>query len=136
MPTFSAFNASHSLTCPRGFNGASFGATRRLPVALQQTAARENDREEDVAASSDEKASASQKAADLKLPARGLFALADPDAEVYSKAKEQFDPTKKPGRYQSDFIWNTNWQEQLKIEEDLRQSVSDDAFCLPGNKAA
>lgn len=60
---------------------------------------------------------------DPKLPARGYFAIADPNAEVYSKAGEKFDPTKKPGRYKSSFIWNTNWQEMLEREEQLARKV-------------
>lgn len=31
-------------------------------------------------------------------------------AQVYSKSTEPFDPSKKGGRYKSEFIWNTNWQ--------------------------
>ncbi|GBF98334.1 hypothetical protein Rsub_11228 [Raphidocelis subcapitata] len=59
--------------------------------------------------------------ANLPLPKRGYFSIADPNAEVYSKAGEQFDPEKKPGRWKPEFIWNTNWQEQLKLQEDLER---------------
>jgi hypothetical protein len=41
--------------------------------------------------------------------------------QVYSKAGEAFDPAKKPDRYKPEFIWNTNWQEQLKLQEDLER---------------
>jgi hypothetical protein len=54
-----------------------------------------------------------------RLPGKGYFAIADTNAEVYSKAGEKFDPTARPGRYKSDFIWNSNWQETLKIQEQL-----------------
>lgn len=40
---------------------------------------------------------------------------------MYSKAGEQFDPTKKGGRFKPEFIWQTNWQEQLKRQEDLER---------------
>eukprot|EP00955_Chlamydomonas_euryale_P028627 301701-Chlamydomonas_euryale.AAC.1 len=39
--------------------------------------------------------------------------------QIYSKATQRFDPKNKGGRYQSEFIWNTNWQEALKRDEDL-----------------
>jgi ATP synthase protein I len=67
------------------------------------------------------------KSADVTraLPNKGYFSLADPNAEVYSKAGEKFDPTKKPGRYKPEFIWNTNWQETLKIQEQLEQQRKD-----------
>lgn len=39
--------------------------------------------------------------------------------QIYGKAKERFDPTKRGGRYKSDFIWNENWQETMKRDEDL-----------------
>lgn len=41
--------------------------------------------------------------------------------QVYSKAGERFDPTKKGGRFKPEFIWQTNWQEQLKRQEDLER---------------
>jgi hypothetical protein len=44
---------------------------------------------------------------------------------VYSKAGEKFDPQKKGGRYKPEFIWNTNWQEQLKIQEDLEKAAKE-----------
>ena len=44
-----------------------------------------------------------------------------PQKQVYSKAGEAFDPAKKPDRYKPEFIWNTNWQEQLKLQEDLER---------------
>jgi hypothetical protein len=44
-----------------------------------------------------------------------------PLIQVYGKAGEVFDPTQKGGRYKPEFIWNTNWQETLKREEDLRR---------------
>eukprot|EP00879_Flechtneria_rotunda_P012121 GHRR01012658.1.p1 GENE.GHRR01012658.1~~GHRR01012658.1.p1 ORF type:complete len:362 (+),score=154.95 GHRR01012658.1:620-1705(+) len=41
--------------------------------------------------------------------------------QVYSKAGERFDPTKRGGRFKPEFIWQTNWQEQLKRQEDLER---------------
>ncbi|KAI8472810.1 MAG: hypothetical protein J3K34DRAFT_200224 [Monoraphidium minutum] len=55
------------------------------------------------------------------MPKRGFFSIADPNAEVYSKAGDAFDPAKKPDRYKPEFIWNTNWREQLKLQEDLER---------------
>lgn len=54
---------------------------------------------------------------------RGIFSIADPDQEVYSKAGETFEPRQRPGRYKSDFIWNQNWQETLKRKEDLERKM-------------
>ena len=39
--------------------------------------------------------------------------------QIYGKATERFDPTKRGGRYKSDFIWNEKWQETMKRDEDL-----------------
>jgi hypothetical protein len=44
---------------------------------------------------------------------------------VYSKAGEVFDPTKKGGRWKPEFIWNTNWQEALKRQEDLERQQAE-----------
>ena len=30
---------------------------------------------------------------------------------------ESPDFTKRPGRYQSDFVWNTDWQAQVQLTE-------------------
>lgn len=46
-------------------------------------------------------------------------------AQVYSKAGERFDPTKKGGRFKPEFIWQTNWQEQLKRQEDLERQQAE-----------
>lgn len=59
------------------------------------------------------------------IPARGYFSIADTKAEVYSKAGDKFDPKKKPGRYEPEFIWNTNWQESLEIQESLEKQVKE-----------
>lgn len=67
---------------------------------------------------------------ELKLPTRGLFAIADTNAEVYSKAGEKFDPAKKGGRYKPEFIWNVKWQEALAREESLQRRV-DEARAQP-----
>lgn len=61
----------------------------------------------------------------LNLPARGYFSIANTKADVYSKAGDTFDPRKKPGRYEPEFIWNTNWQESLEIEESLQKQVNE-----------
>jgi ATP synthase protein I len=63
--------------------------------------------------------------APLDLPTRGLFALADPTAEVYGKAgAEPFDPAKKPkGRYAKEFLWQTDWRGTLKRQEDLERQM-------------
>ncbi|GAX83105.1 hypothetical protein CEUSTIGMA_g10531.t1 [Chlamydomonas eustigma] len=60
-------------------------------------------------------------AKEIKLPKTGYFSLADPTAEVYSKSTEPFDPRKKGGRYKNEFIWNTNWQETMRKEEQLEK---------------
>jgi hypothetical protein len=44
---------------------------------------------------------------------------------VYSKAGERFDPQKKGGRFKPEFIWQTNWQEQLKRQEDLERQQAE-----------
>ena len=44
---------------------------------------------------------------------------------MYSKAGEVFDPTKKGGRWKPEFIWNTNWQEALKRQEDLERQQAE-----------
>ncbi|KAF8065922.1 CGL160 [Scenedesmus sp. PABB004] len=62
---------------------------------------------------------------DIDLPKTGYLSLADPNAEVYSKAGERFDPAKKGGRWKPEFIWQTNWQEQLKRQEDLERQQRD-----------
>ena len=67
---------------------------------------------------------------DLKLPKLGYFALADTNAEVYSKAGEKFDPTQRGGRYKPEFIWNTDWQAALAREESL-QKKADEAKSQP-----
>jgi len=61
----------------------------------------------------------------LEFPKRGLFALADPTAEVYGKAgAEPFDPTVKPkGRYAPEFLWNTDWRGTLRRQEDLERQT-------------
>lgn len=46
-------------------------------------------------------------------------------AQVYSKAGEVFDPTKKGGRFKPEFIWQTNWQEALKRQEDLERQQAE-----------
>jgi ATP synthase protein I len=45
--------------------------------------------------------------------------------QVYSKAGERFDPQKKGGRFKPEFIWQTNWQEQLKRQEDLERQQAE-----------
>jgi len=56
-----------------------------------------------------------------RLPKTGYFALADPKAEVYSRAGSSFDPLKRGDRWKSDFIWNEDWQGKLKMEESLQR---------------
>eukprot|EP00798_Chlamydomonas_sp_ICE-L_P026791 gene26791-4381_t len=85
---------------------------------------------------------------DARLPKTGYFSIADPNAEVfskagekfdprvYSKAGEKFDPRVRGGRYKSDFIWNTNWQEALKREESLQKQYSDGNKNRDANTAA
>ncbi|PNG89506.1 ATP synthase protein I, partial [Tetrabaena socialis] len=41
-----------------------------------------------------------------------------------------FDPAKKGGRYQPEFIWNTDWQKALEREESLQRKV-DEARAKP-----
>eukprot|EP00775_Hariotina_reticulata_P001064 gene1064-1399_t len=80
---------------------------------------------EDVSAKEDtnqqQQAASTSPIVDKAFPKSGLFSIADPNAEVYSKAGERFDPTKKGGRFKPEFIWQTNWQEQLKRQEDLER---------------
>lgn len=58
---------------------------------------------------------------------RGFFSEADPKAEVYPirSSLQNKDVTKRGGRYESDFIWNTNWAEQLDYEEALRRQQAE-----------
>ena len=47
-------------------------------------------------------------------------------AEVYPvRSSIQQDPTKRGGRWQSDFIWNSNWKEALDMAEDVRRQVEE-----------
>ncbi|GAB4813108.1 hypothetical protein N2152v2_000154 [Parachlorella kessleri] len=63
-----------------------------------------------------------------KLPERGFFADVDPKAEVYPvKSGLDNDVTKRGGRYQSDFIWNTNWKDKLDYEESLRKQQQEES---------
>ncbi|KAK9818075.1 hypothetical protein WJX72_006729 [[Myrmecia] bisecta] len=59
-----------------------------------------------------------------RLPDSGFFAEADPSAEVYSPmGGKNLDFTKRSSsRYDSDFIWNTNWQDKLNYEESLERA--------------
>jgi len=61
-----------------------------------------------------------------ELPKRGFFADVDSSLEVLPvrSSLAKLDVTKRGGRYQSDFIWNTNWPEQLDYEESLRKQVA------------
>ena len=68
-------------------------------------------------------ASAAQEIKKLRLPKTGYLALANPKETVYTKGTEPFDPTKRGGRWKSDFIWNTNWQQQLEMEESLKRQA-------------
>ncbi|KAK9786381.1 hypothetical protein WJX73_001780 [Symbiochloris irregularis] len=50
-----------------------------------------------------------------------FFSDADPNAPIRSsiaRFRDGSDPAKRGGRFKSDFIWNTNWQEQMKFNED------------------
>lgn len=43
-------------------------------------------------------------------------------AEIYPvRSSLQMDPTKRGGRWQSDFIWNSNWKEALDFEESMKR---------------
>jgi len=47
-------------------------------------------------------------------------------AEVYPVRRGlQIDPTKRGGRWESDFIWNSNWQDALDYDEALKKQVED-----------
>jgi ATP synthase protein I len=37
----------------------------------------------------------------------------------------QADPTKRGGRWVSDFVWNQNWKEALDIQDDVRRQVEE-----------
>jgi ATP synthase protein I len=66
-----------------------------------------------------------------KLPTKGYFAEADPNAEVYSKSGKKFDPARKKGRWEPEFIWNTNWQEALALEEQQKKAQEEAAARPP-----
>ncbi|KAL3146933.1 hypothetical protein ABBQ38_014904 [Trebouxia sp. C0009 RCD-2024] len=64
-----------------------------------------------------------------ELPQTGFFAQADPKAQVYIPrgGQDNTDVTKRGGRYTSDFVWNTKWQDQLdrqaaREQEELAES--------------
>lgn len=46
---------------------------------------------------------------------------------MHHRAGEKFDPTKRGGRYKPEFIWQTNWQEALDREEQLRKKQAEAA---------
>lgn len=47
-------------------------------------------------------------------------------ATIYPvRSSLQQDPTKRGGRWQSDFIWNSNWKDALDYEESLRKQVEE-----------
>ncbi|KAL0041154.1 hypothetical protein WJX77_006920 [Trebouxia sp. C0004] len=54
-----------------------------------------------------------------ELPESGFFAQADPRAEVYVPrgGQDNTDVTKRGGRYTSDFVWNTKWQDTLDRQQ-------------------
>lgn len=61
-----------------------------------------------------------------KRPESGFFADVDPKAQIYPvRSSLQQDPTKRGGRWQSDFIWNSNWKDALDYEESLRKQVEE-----------
>lgn len=59
-----------------------------------------------------------------KLPDRGFFAEADTKAEVYSPlgGVDRGSIYKRGGRFSPEFLWNTNWQDQLALEEDVERA--------------
>eukprot|EP00873_Tetraselmis_striata_P024417 jgi/Tetstr1/444681/TSEL_032529.t1 len=63
------------------------------------------------------------KAPPVPLPEYGYFAQADTKAPVYAPlaGRESGDVTKRGGRWSNDFIWNTNWAEQLDYQDKLKQ---------------
>lgn len=56
-----------------------------------------------------------------RLPKNGFFSDADPNATLYPvKSGLKQDPTKRSGnRYDSDFVWNSNWKEALDYNDTL-----------------
>lgn len=52
----------------------------------------------------------------------GYFADVDPNATIYPvRGKLKQDPTKRGGRWESDFVWNSDWKEAMDYEESLRR---------------
>lgn len=56
-----------------------------------------------------------------RAPKNGFFSDVDPNATIYPvKGSLKQDPTKRSGdRYQSDFVWNSNWKEALEYNDTL-----------------
>lgn len=56
-----------------------------------------------------------------RLPKNGFFSDADPNATLYPvKSSLKLDPTKRSGnRYDSDFVWNSNWKDALDYNDTL-----------------
>lgn len=56
-----------------------------------------------------------------RLPKNGFFSDADPNATLYPvKSSLKQDPTKRSGnRYDSDFVWNSNWKDALDYNDTL-----------------
>ncbi|KAF6259329.1 hypothetical protein COO60DRAFT_1014852 [Scenedesmus sp. NREL 46B-D3] len=118
---------TQTVRCRHGTIGGSSSLLLLLPqrsVGLRVRAANEStaSQDENVQQAQKDAARASQ---DREFPKTGLFSIADPNAEVYSKAGERFDPQKKGGRWKPEFIWQTNWQEQLKRQEDLERQQAE-----------
>ncbi|KAI8114540.1 hypothetical protein M9434_002662 [Picochlorum sp. BPE23] len=53
----------------------------------------------------------------------GFFADVDPNATIYPvKGSLKQDPTKRGGRWESDFVWNSNWKEAMEYDDAIRES--------------
>lgn len=64
-----------------------------------------------------------------ELPESGFFAQADPSAPVYTPrgGQDNTDVTKRGGRYTSDFVWNTKWQDTLDRQQAREEAELADA---------
>jgi len=64
----------------------------------------------------------------VPLPEYGYFSQADTKAPVYAPlaGRENGDPSKRGGRWTSDFIWNSNWAEQLDYQAKLAQGQQEE----------
>jgi len=57
-----------------------------------------------------------------RAPKNGFFSDVDPNATVYPvRGSLKQDPTKRGGRWESDFVWNSNWKEAMEYNDQLME---------------